>query len=302
MARKRTELKGKAVLITGAARGIGAETARKVAARGARVALVGLEPEMLERVAADCGPDTIWREADITDADALEAAIEESVGGLGGLDIAMVNAGIASGAAFRASDPRALEKVIEVNLLGSLRTIVACLPHLIERRGYLLQVASVSALAPSPGLAAYSASKAGVEALANTVRVEVKHLGVDVGVAYYSWIDTDLVRGGDDHPDFSRLRQGLKGPLAKTYPVGKAADATVHGFERRARWVTCPGWLKPMILARGIAPFVAEPQLHALMPELDQLSQEKVERLGRERASTPAGAGGEAAVRSAPLS
>jgi hypothetical protein len=117
-----------------------------------------------------------------------------------------------------------------------------------------------------------------------------------VGVAYYSWIDTDLVRGGDEHPDFGLLRGSLRGPLAKTYPVSKAVEATMRGIERRARWITYPNWIRPMILVRGVVPFFVEAQLGDGMAELDRLTSEKVARLG-DRATAPAGAGGEAAER-----
>jgi NAD(P)-dependent dehydrogenase (short-subunit alcohol dehydrogenase family) len=264
------------------------------------VSLVGLEPEMLERVAAECGPGAVWFEADVLDRDALERAVEGTVEALGGIDVAMANAGIATGGTIRHADLRGVERIVEVNLIGAVRTLKLCLPHVIERRGYLLQVASVAAIGHAPGLAAYVASKAGVEAFADSLRIEVKYLGVDVGVAYYSWIDTDMVRGGDDRRDFGQLRGRLTGPLAKTYPVSKAGEATVRGIERRARHVAFPGWIKAMILGRGLSPFLIERQVGDDLSELDRLSGEEAERLG-EDASAPTGAGGEAAVRSSPL-
>ncbi|HYN52055.1 MAG TPA: SDR family NAD(P)-dependent oxidoreductase, partial [Thermoleophilaceae bacterium] len=91
------DLRGKTVFITGAARGIGAESARRLAARGANVALAGLEPEELERVARQCGTNAEWFECDVTDWDALERAVEGTVERFGGLDVVMANAGIATG-------------------------------------------------------------------------------------------------------------------------------------------------------------------------------------------------------------
>src|ERR671936_2416254 len=205
---------GKSVLITGAARGIGAETARRLAAKGARVALVGLEPEQLERVASQCGPDAIWFETDVTDWDALERAASGTVERFGGIDVVMANAGIAISGLVRSSDPAAWERVIEVNLLGGWRTIRTCLPHVIERRGYILPVASLAAAAHAPVMSAYSASKAGVEAFADALRAEVAHLGVGVGCAYFSWIGTDMVAGGDASAAGSIRPGRMKGPLA----------------------------------------------------------------------------------------
>ena len=108
----------------------------------------------------------------------------------------MANAGIAPGGMVRSTDPAAFERTIEINLLGVWRTVRACLPHVIERQGYVLVIASLAAAVHGPGMAAYSASKAGAEAFADSLRAEVKHLGVDVGVGYFSFIDTDMVRGG----------------------------------------------------------------------------------------------------------
>ena len=296
MARDRYSLAGKSVLITGAARGIGAETARRLARRGARLSLVGLEPELLERVAADCGADAVWFEADVRDGDALARAVEGTVERLGGIDVAVANAGVAAGATVAYAELAALEQVVEINLIGAIATLKLCLPHVTERRGYLLPIASMSAIGPAPGLAAYSASKAGLEAFATALRMEVAHRDVGVGVAYFSWIDTELVRGGDEHPDFAVLRDSLRWPLNRTYPVGKAADAAVRGIERRARSVVFPGWIRGMILARGVVPRLAQAQLGDSLAELDRMSAEKTAR-APETASAFAGEGGAAARR-----
>src|SRR5215212_6882935 len=97
--------RGKTVLITGAARGLGAETARRVAARGANVALVGLEPEELERVAAQCGTNAAWFECDVTDTEPLQGTVAAAVERFGGIDAVMANAGIAPMGMVRSTDP-----------------------------------------------------------------------------------------------------------------------------------------------------------------------------------------------------
>src|SRR5688500_8207238 len=132
------DLRGKTVLITGAARGIGAESARRAAAAGANVALVGLEPQELERVAAQCGSNAADFECAVTDWDALERAVEGALERFGGIDVVMANAGIAPAGMTRSIDPRAFERTVEVNLMGVWRTVRTCLPHVIERRGYVL--------------------------------------------------------------------------------------------------------------------------------------------------------------------
>ena len=145
------DLSGKTVLITGAARGIGAETARQLSARGARIALVGLEPEELARVAQQCGPGAAAFEADVTDNDALAGAVASVVEHFGGIDVVMANAGVVGTGFVRSMDPAIFERTIEVNLLGVFRTVRACLPHVIERRGYVLVIASLAAASHGAG-------------------------------------------------------------------------------------------------------------------------------------------------------
>ena len=291
------DLRGKTVLITGAARGIGAESARRLAARGANVALAGLEPEELERVARQCGTNAAWFDCDVTDWDALERAVEGTVERFGGVDTVVANAGIAPAGMTRSMDPRAFERTLEVNLLGVWRTVRVCLPQLIERRGYVLVIASLAAAVHSPGLAAYAASKAGVEAFANSLRAEVKRLGVDVGVAYFGFIDTDMVRGADTHPALSALRNQTLGPFGKTYPVSAVGRAVVEGMEGRSRRVMVPGWVRAMLLLRSVLQPLAERAAYDRAAEADKLFLEDVQRRGAETASAPIGAGGEAVSR-----
>jgi NAD(P)-dependent dehydrogenase (short-subunit alcohol dehydrogenase family) len=288
-------VRGRTVLITGAARGIGAESARRLASRGANVSLVGLEPEELQRVAEQCGQGAAWFEADVTDWDALGLAVEGTVERFGGIDAVVANAGIAPMGTVRLADPAAFERTIEINLLGVWRTVRSCLPHVIERRGYVLVISSLAAAVHAAGMAAYSASKAGAEAFADSLRIEVKRLGVDVGVGYFWFIDTDLLRGADAHPKLGGVRQEIPGPFGNTYPVSDAGKAVVEGIERRRRWVVAPRWMTAMLVLRtAIAPlfdrFGYEPAA-----ESEALFQEDVEARGAEAASAPLGPGGEAA-------
>jgi NAD(P)-dependent dehydrogenase (short-subunit alcohol dehydrogenase family) len=251
-------LTGKNVLITGAARGIGAATARELAARGARLALVGLEPEALAALATELsGGGHIWAEADVTDSTALQAAVAHAVATLGGLDVVVANAGIASYGTVRSIDPETFTKTIDVNLTGVFRTAQATLSHLIDSRGYLLVVSSLAALVPMAGSSAYGASKAGVEAFADALRIEVAPLGVAVGCAHMSWIDTDMVRTMErDLPSFRKMRQRLPWPLHFTTPTADCAAAFGRAIERRSRRVNVPGaigfchWIRPLLHTR----------------------------------------------------
>jgi NAD(P)-dependent dehydrogenase (short-subunit alcohol dehydrogenase family) len=289
VARARYPIAGKRILVTGAARGIGAGVAGELADRGARVALVGLEPALLADVAAGCGPDAVWFEADVTDSDAISAAVGEAAEHLGGLDVVIANAGVAALGTVLTIDPAAFERVIAVNLLGVWRTVRAALPHLIRSRGYVLPVASVAAAAHSPAMAAYSASKAGVEAFADSLRQEVAARGVGVGVAYFSWIATDMVAGADGHPVFGRFRARLKGAAGRTYPLSSAVDAVVRGIERRSRTVVAPGWVRGVLVLRGVLQPLSELFGRRVAAEMVQETEADVERRGAAEAALPAG-------------
>jgi NAD(P)-dependent dehydrogenase (short-subunit alcohol dehydrogenase family) len=291
-------LSGKTVFITGAARGIGAECARRCAAKGAKIALVGLEPEELEQVAAECAPDAAWFEADVTDRESIEEAVEGAVERFGGIDVCISNAGIAGGGPIRLLPGEVVERIVEVNLLGSMKTIRACLPHVVERQGYILQIASIAAAVHSPGMSGYSASKAGVEAYANCLRPEVKHHGVGVGVGYFSWIDTDLVRGADDRRSYRILRSRLRGPFATTHPVSAVGDAVIEGIENKSRWVVVPKWARALLWLRPLVYRVTEAQGSRSMPEFEKLAAEDIAEAG-DSAHQPVGPGGAAAAESA---
>lgn len=286
-------LTGKTIFITGAARGIGAETARRAAAKGANVAIVGLEPAELERVANACGDRGAAFECDVTQPDQVQAAVDGTLERFGAIDAVVSNAGIGGGGLMRYTDPDAFEAVIRVNLLGSWRTIKATLPHVIAARGYILQVASVAAIVHAPGMGAYSASKSGAEALADSLRTEVKHAGVDVGTAYFSWIGTDMVKGADDNPVGQRMRQTLRGPFGKTYSPADAAKSVIEGIEQRKRIVVTPKWVRPMLASKTLLQRLAEKRALPVMAEVDEITRQEVETHGH--ASFEAtGAGGQA--------
>lgn len=246
-------IEGKVVLVTGPARGIGEATARKLASRGARVSLVGLEPARLAALAAELGEGHAWFEADVTDSEALRRGVAGTVEALGGIDVVVANAGIGAHGTVASTPVEALVRVVDVNLSGVVRTVHAALPQVAERRGYLLLVSSAAALAAMPGLSTYAAAKAGVEFFGNALRLEVAHRGVAVGVAHPAWIDTDLVRdAARDLPSFEATRRALPGPFGSLTTVEACAEALVDGIERRRRQVFVPRSLGPFAAVRQI--------------------------------------------------
>jgi NAD(P)-dependent dehydrogenase (short-subunit alcohol dehydrogenase family) len=276
-------LQGRRVLVTGPARGIGEAVARDLVGRGCRVALVGLEPDRLERLARELGGDHTWAEADVTDQAALEQAVRGVVASLGGLDVVVANAGVATRGTVATTPADALARVVEVNLVGVLRTVSATLPHLLDSRGHYLLVASAASFTVSPGLSAYCASKAGVHAFGDALRLEVGHRGVTVGTAHPIWIDTDLVRDArEDLPLFARTLDKTPGPLGHALDVESCARLIVDGIERRRDKVFVPPSVRWLYHARSILETWPVRRLVAgeaarTVPELEA----EVRRLGR---------------------
>jgi NAD(P)-dependent dehydrogenase (short-subunit alcohol dehydrogenase family) len=279
-----SKLKGQVVLITGGARGVGAETARRLVAKGAKVVLVDLDREPLAALEAELGAGNATSIAgDVCSLEQMEAAVAHAVATFGGLDVVMANAGIASYGSVLAVDPATFRRVVDVNLTGVFHTVRAALPALIERKGYVLVVSSLAAYAAAPGLVAYNASKAGAEHFANALRPEVAYLGVKVGSAHMSWIDTPMVQDAkSDLTAFQKMLDSLPGPLGNTTSVQACADAFVDGIAKRRRrisvprWVNAIRWLKPALTTR-----IGELETARRAPEIVPLMDQEVLALGR---------------------
>jgi NAD(P)-dependent dehydrogenase (short-subunit alcohol dehydrogenase family) len=258
MARNQTpfDVSGRTVFITGAARGIGAETARRLHRKGANVALVGLEPERLEQLAAELGDRAAAFEADVTDYEALQRAVAATVERFGAVDVGIANAGIAFTGPLATAPIEQVERTLAVNFLGVWRTDRALIGQITERKGYLLNISSLSAVAHAPLMAPYTSAKAGVEALTDSLRMETMPSGARVGCAYFGFIDTDLVRASFAQPSTKGIRGNSPAFISKPAPVSKAVDAIERGIEQRAARLWAPRWVGPMIALRGlIQPF-----------------------------------------------
>jgi NAD(P)-dependent dehydrogenase (short-subunit alcohol dehydrogenase family) len=281
------DLSGRTALITGAASGIGAALARALAARGMRLGLVDVDGDRLAKV-AEALPGAVAEVADVRDRGALDTAIEDVVERLGRLDVAVANAGIATGGPARMVGPDAFEDTIEINLLGVWRTARSSIPYLLEQRGYLLLVASAAAVLPAPGLAAYSASKAGVEGFGRALRPELLPHGVGVGVGYYLFLDTPMVRGGERMAGFARMKNGIPNPIARTYPLEPAIAATARGIERRARRIAYPRFLHGLMAARGVLDTSAGDRFTSrLIPGMEAAFSDEAQRVGPDAAARP---------------
>jgi NAD(P)-dependent dehydrogenase (short-subunit alcohol dehydrogenase family) len=256
------------VLITGAARGIGAALAERLHERGARVALVGLEEDRLAAVAARCG-DAPWAACDVTDRDRVDAVTEEVVAKLGGLDVVVANAGIAAQLPLVGGDPTIMERTIAVNVMGVYNTLRAAGPHISHEHGYALPIASVGAVVHLPMMGAYSASKAAVEALGNTLRIELRPSGARVGVAYFAEIDTDMTSRGFGTEAAQKLTSKLK-PFMRVAPLRVAIDALERGIARRSRRIVAPTYAAPLLpLRMAVQPFIDRAVQHNLAKALE---------------------------------
>jgi NAD(P)-dependent dehydrogenase (short-subunit alcohol dehydrogenase family) len=252
-------LSGRRVLITGGARGIGAALARRLTERGARVAVAGLESDLLEKVAADCGGP--WWPCDVTDRASVDATVDAAADAFGGLDVVVANAGVAAQLPIVDGDPAIFERTVAVNLLGAYYTLRAGGRHVAHPAGYALAISSLAAAVHVPLLAAYSASKAGVEALGNTLRSELRPSGGRVGVAYFAELDTDMTSRGFG-TEAAREFLGDKALTRRVTPLSVGIDALERGIARRSRWVWAPWWVGGALPVRS-----------AVQPVVDRVAQ-----------------------------
>ena len=265
-------LTGQVVLITGAASGIGAATAAELARRGAHPVLVDCDAEPLAQTAAAVGPGTLTVQADVTDLSACEAAVERALSRHGRIDVVWANAGVAAFGPLAYTDPQAWKRCIDVNVIGVFNTVRAALPAVMRQRGYVLVSASVSSFAHPPAVSAYAASKAAVEAMCNSWRIELAAHGVRVGALHTSWVRTALISEGAMHPGFVRLRRAAPGFLNGETSPEDAALSIADGIQRRQRQLWVPGWVRVLHWLRVLLHTQAgERELLRAAPEIEQL-------------------------------
>jgi NAD(P)-dependent dehydrogenase (short-subunit alcohol dehydrogenase family) len=247
------DLHGKVALITGAARGIGFETARQLHMRGASVAVVDLDAGEAREAAERVGERAIGIGADVADHGAMLAAVAETVERFDGLDVVVANAGMAQVklATVRGIGAEEWERVFEVDMLGVWRTVRAALPQIVERRGQVVVTSSVYAFLNGVLNSPYAVAKSGVESLGRSLRTELMPLGASASVAYFGLVDTKLVQDALE-ANGDRMQESIPDFLRRRIGPDEAGAAIVRGIEERAPRIFAPRWWRYVSALRGI--------------------------------------------------
>ena len=247
------DLNGKVALVTGAARGIGYETARQLHLRGASVTVLDIDAAEAREAAERIGPRAIGLATDVTDHSAVMQSVAETVDRFGGLDVVVANAGIAQKnmATVRGIGVEEWERVFEVDMLGVWRTVRAALPQVVERQGHIVVTSSVYAFVNGVLNSPYAVAKSGVESLGRSLRAELMPLGASAGVAYFGWVDTKLVHDAFEN-NGDRMQQNLPEFLKKRITPDQAGAAVVRGIEERAPRTFAPKWWRYVSALRGV--------------------------------------------------
>jgi NAD(P)-dependent dehydrogenase (short-subunit alcohol dehydrogenase family) len=247
------DLNGKVALVTGAARGIGYETARQMHMRGASVAVLDIDVAEAREAAERIGPRAIGLATDVADHSAVMQSVAETVDRFGGLDVVVANAGIAQKqmATVRGIGVEEWERVFEVDMLGVWRTVRAALPQVVERQGHIVVTSSVYAFVNGVLNSPYAVAKSGVESLGRSLRAELMPLGASASVAYFGWVDTKLVQDAFE-ANGDRMQQNLPEFLKRRITPAQAGAAVVRGIEERAPRIFAPKWWRYVSALRGI--------------------------------------------------
>lgn len=252
-------LDGAVVVITGSTGGLGRAVAAALRERGARLALLDLDLAAAQAQAAELGGAGVargWR-AEVRSLDQLTGVMAEVREHFGQIDVVIAGAGITAMAPIQTIDPDAWERVIDINLNGVWRTFRAALPHVRERRGYLLAISSMAAFIHSPLQAQYAASKAGVWAMCDAIRLELQHEGIGVGSLHPTFFRTPMMDDVVADAAGRAVWGGNTGGLWGMVGIDQVVATTVRMIERRQAMAAVPGRITLVAKAPGIVrPFV----------------------------------------------
>jgi NAD(P)-dependent dehydrogenase (short-subunit alcohol dehydrogenase family) len=271
------DVSGKVAIVTGGARGIGFGTAQALAKRGATLVIVDLDQAAADNAAARLPGATLGFAADVTDRGAMQQVVASVTEQRGGVDVVVANAGVASrGATVRAMNGEAFDRVLTVDLMGVYNTVIAALPQIAARQGHIVVTSSVYAFLNGLGVAPYAMAKAGVEQLGRALRIELVPHGAGASVAYFGFINTDMVRIGiDEDPLAEKLEKALPAVLRKRLTPAQAGETVARGIEKRAARIITPKRWAVFSALRGILNplldnyMVKNADVQAIVTELD---------------------------------
>lgn len=246
MKRTPIEWKDAVVAITGASRGIGREVALAAAKRGARLGLIARSENELDAVLATAGGKGVTAGADVGDRDAVTAAIGSVTAALGPIDVLVANAGIGAWGPFASIDLDLVERLVRVNLLGTLYAVRAVLPSMIERRrGHVVVIGSIAGRIGAPFEAAYSATKAAQVAFTEAIATEVAEVGVGVSMVNPGPVETDF---------FDARGHAYEGSYPKPVTATAVAEAVMRAVEKDRFEQVVPPSLRPAVVLRHAVP------------------------------------------------
>lgn len=256
----RLDLPGRTVVITGASGGLGAGLASALRAHGANVALLDLDADAVRQQADRLGGDWFARgwSIDVRDLERLQQVMAEVVEHFGAIDVVVAGAGVLGTLeTIDVTSAADWDRVIDINLNGAWRTLKAAAPHVAASQGHMVAVSSLIAYVHPPLLASYAASKAGVAALCDVLRLEMRSLGVTVGSVHPAIFRTPMIGDALSTPAASELVNDFTG-VFKTVPLETVVDELVRGIERRSRRTVIPRQHRPTALVPGLAQALVE--------------------------------------------
>ncbi|MFD6994248.1 SDR family NAD(P)-dependent oxidoreductase [Streptomyces sp. NPDC059943] len=225
-------LDGKIALVTGASSGIGRATALALAKAGARVAVGARRTDRLKSLAQDAPGEILVLELDVTDRRSVQDAVATTVDHYGALDVLVNNAGVMLSGPILGADTAQWTRMVETNLLGSMYAVHTALPHLLSRKGAVVQISSTSGRTASAGGGVYAATKFGVNAFSEALRQEVTAQGVRVVVIEPGFVATELTSHLTD-PAMQAAAKGMADSM-RTLQAEDIAGAVLYAITQPA--------------------------------------------------------------------